>query len=419
LEGSAGRFSEARGHLVQAIQLAREANTPTHEFFATSLLLRMGLATEEEERRLFDELANRPSHRLTLFDRASTHFDCMTTALQWGDIARAEAERLALARLQERENYRPVDAFLAGSDALHAKLAGRLQEALALSRAAQIGTFPHVWATRIAGWLGDIDAAQEELTWFDKLSGSVYFPINRALAFSHVGRLDEAAHEITRMPDLIGPESTPPAYSYLTLLLESVVAIGDRALALSLLEQLQNDGRMLAKPNFVLVPRLLGGAAELLGDIDGAHRHYESAISFCEEIGYRPELAIARMELGVLLLQHFAANRSEALDHLAYAEAEFEAMGMVPLLERVRATLSSAGERRTYPAGLSEREVEVVRLLCRGRSNRQIADELVISVNTVLRHVSHIYAKTGATNRVEASLFAGSHGLTDDTHQVA
>jgi DNA-binding CsgD family transcriptional regulator/tetratricopeptide (TPR) repeat protein len=64
-----------------------------------------------------------------------------------------------------------------------------------------------------------------------------------------------------------------------------------------------------------------------------------------------------------------------------------------------------------YPAGLSAREVEVLRLVALGKSNQQIADELVISMNTVIRHVSNILRKTDANNRAEAAVFATRHGL--------
>jgi DNA-binding CsgD family transcriptional regulator len=61
---------------------------------------------------------------------------------------------------------------------------------------------------------------------------------------------------------------------------------------------------------------------------------------------------------------------------------------------------------------LSDREIEVLRLVAAGRSNQQIADELVISLNTVRRHVSNIFDKTGAANRTEASVYARDHGLS-------
>ena len=60
---------------------------------------------------------------------------------------------------------------------------------------------------------------------------------------------------------------------------------------------------------------------------------------------------------------------------------------------------------------LSTRELEVLRLLAVGKSNAQIADALVISVNTVNRHVSNIYAKTGVANRAEAATYAARNGI--------
>jgi HD-GYP domain-containing protein (c-di-GMP phosphodiesterase class II) len=79
------------------------------------------------------------------------------------------------------------------------------------------------------------------------------------------------------------------------------------------------------------------------------------------------------------------------------------------------AVLTAAGHRPARrvarPAGLTSREVEVLRLLARGLSNREIASRLVISPKTVSHHVEHIYAKTGTTNRALASLFAAHHGL--------
>jgi DNA-binding NarL/FixJ family response regulator len=79
------------------------------------------------------------------------------------------------------------------------------------------------------------------------------------------------------------------------------------------------------------------------------------------------------------------------------------------------AVLSAAGHRarrrREGPAGLTAREVEILRLLARGLSNKQIAQHLVISPKTVGKHVEHIYGKIDASTRATASLFAMQHGL--------
>jgi HD-GYP domain-containing protein (c-di-GMP phosphodiesterase class II) len=81
----------------------------------------------------------------------------------------------------------------------------------------------------------------------------------------------------------------------------------------------------------------------------------------------------------------------------------------------VDAVLRAAGHRvrrrREWPAGLTAREVEIVRLLVRGLTARAIAGQLVISPKTASSHIEHIYAKTGVSNRAQLSLFALQHGL--------
>jgi DNA-binding NarL/FixJ family response regulator len=66
---------------------------------------------------------------------------------------------------------------------------------------------------------------------------------------------------------------------------------------------------------------------------------------------------------------------------------------------------------RSYPAGLSEREVQVLAFVAAGKSNRQIAQELFVSPNTVANHVRSILGKTQCTNRTEAAAFAIRHAL--------
>ena len=62
-------------------------------------------------------------------------------------------------------------------------------------------------------------------------------------------------------------------------------------------------------------------------------------------------------------------------------------------------------------AGLTAREIEVLVLLARGASSKQIATELVITPKTARNHVEHIYAKIGASSRASAAMFAMQHGL--------
>ncbi len=89
-------------------------------------------------------------------------------------------------------------------------------------------------------------------------------------------------------------------------------------------------------------------------------------------------------------------------------------LGMPPLEERASAALAGlpATAASARPAGLSDREVEVLRLIAAGKTNKEIVFALFISEKTVHNHVSNILAKIGVTNRVEAAAFALRQGLT-------
>src|SRR5207237_9190878 len=84
--------------------------------------------------------------------------------------------------------------------------------------------------------------------------------------------------------------------------------------------------------------------------------------------------------------------------------------------EMVRAVLEAAGHERVQvpkelPAGLSEREVEVLRLLTRGLTVREVGRQLFISPKTADRHAQNIYAKIGVSSRAAAAMFAMQHDL--------
>jgi HD-GYP domain-containing protein (c-di-GMP phosphodiesterase class II) len=91
--------------------------------------------------------------------------------------------------------------------------------------------------------------------------------------------------------------------------------------------------------------------------------------------------------------------------------------------DAVEAVLDAAGHRvprrRTGPAGLTAREIDVLRLLARGLTNKEIAERLVISRKTVANHVEHIYTKIDVSTRTAAGLFATQHGLLGDEEPVS
>jgi len=113
-------------------------------------------------------------------------------------------------------------------------------------------------------------------------------------------------------------------------------------------------------------------------------------------------------------------ERKGSEDHLRAQELLEEALqistdlGMPPLRQQVDDLISRAGETPAsgYPGGLSQREVDVLRLISNGKTDREIAEELIIAIRTVNTHVGNIPNKTGATNRPEAAIYASWYGLT-------
>jgi HD-GYP domain-containing protein (c-di-GMP phosphodiesterase class II) len=104
-----------------------------------------------------------------------------------------------------------------------------------------------------------------------------------------------------------------------------------------------------------------------------------------------------------------------ALDAAAERFRERAASGALDI-DAVDAILAVVGQQarpivRELPAGLTSRELEVLRLIARGCSNQEVADELVISRRTAEHHVQHIYDKIGVSTRAGASMFAVRHDL--------
>jgi len=75
-------------------------------------------------------------------------------------------------------------------------------------------------------------------------------------------------------------------------------------------------------------------AAALLGRYDEARKYYDEALKVATEMRYRPEIALTRLNLAELLLEHYPDEKKEALEHLDFAIKEFRDMKMQPSLER-------------------------------------------------------------------------------------
>jgi DNA-binding CsgD family transcriptional regulator len=161
----------------------------------------------------------------------------------------------------------------------------------------------------------------------------------------------------------------------------------------------------------------LARMATLSGQQDEARKHFARARSILDESGQRPLRAIVDLDEAVTMREVDRPDEAAEREALAkHALAAFEQLGMPEW--QVRATVLTEGAEAPIPitaelpAGLSEREAEVLRLVARGLSDRQISDQLFVSPRTINSHIRNMLNKTGAVNRTELSVWAVAQGLT-------
>ena len=128
----------------------------------------------------------------------------------------------------------------------------------------------------------------------------------------------------------------------------------------------------------------------------------------CSRTRFRPELALTRLDLADLMLSHFPRERAEALRHLDFATAELSAMHMQPAIERALRLGRSVGASTSVDRLLTAREREVAALVTHGLSNREIANQLVITEGTAEVHVKHILSKLGLKSRHQIGAWAAT-----------
>jgi DNA-binding NarL/FixJ family response regulator len=163
-----------------------------------------------------------------------------------------------------------------------------------------------------------------------------------------------------------------------------------------------------------LASRAAGSIATSAGEPERARPLLEDAVDHFDRCGAPFEAAGARLALARALRQ--AAKRSAARDEAQAARKAFERLGATHGVESAARLLAGledeAGATPASAAGLTAREVEVLRLLAAGLTNREIASRLVISEHTVHRHITNLYRRLGVSSRTAATAYAHRHGLT-------
>jgi DNA-binding NarL/FixJ family response regulator len=165
---------------------------------------------------------------------------------------------------------------------------------------------------------------------------------------------------------------------------------------------------------------LEGAVAAAQGDHEAARRWFEDTLDLYKRNGAPFEAARARLELARTLLalgriQAASQQAQEARDSLQRLGAEPEAVRAAALLRDIETRLHKQVAPSPGLADLTPREIAVLRLIAAGKSNQEIAAELVLSVRTVERHISNLYGKldaSGAAARATAIAYALRHDLT-------
>jgi ATP/maltotriose-dependent transcriptional regulator MalT len=193
-------------------------------------------------------------------------------------------------------------------------------------------------------------------------------------------------------------------------LAEACIACGERDLAVVLLSELDSyAGRNLMVAMTICfgpADRLRGGLAHLLGLLNEADTYFRSAMSLADRSASPVWRAQVQHDWALLALDRDDAANAKTLAEQAHTTAM--TLGMRALAQRTSSmleTITSTAPLETYD-GLSERELDVLRLIAEGCSNREIGERLFISQHTAANHVRSILQKTACANRAEAAAYA-------------
>ncbi|HEX9122497.1 MAG TPA: LuxR C-terminal-related transcriptional regulator [Actinomycetota bacterium] len=217
----------------------------------------------------------------------------------------------------------------------------------------------------------------------------------------------EAAHTALRVA--VTGEPGPPhrRARLLAARVHVALAVNDLDAARPATDELETIARHFETP--VLDATAATARGELChaeGDVPGALGRLRRAYAVWQELRLPYEAARARMLYGVAL--RTAGDEEGARLELRAALSAFERLAAAP--DAAKATELLAGPAN-LPRGLTPREAQVLRQVAAGKTNREIAAELVISEHTVARHVQNVFAKLDVSTRSAATAFAFEHGL--------
>ena len=333
-----GRYQQSRAGLWETLDLARQLDHPQGLFAVAGHLLQ--IPPPEEWEKVF-QLAGEASDWLAdgvgMQELGQVLHHGGSILLGCGDRAGASALGQRLVGLAQRTRDPSLARRVLENEGVDAILDGRLEDGLEIAARMQTwvnetgNIFGQVGVADISAWcLLRLGRAEETLANLDGLTwDGVQRSPRRALPLAWAGRHEEARGVIRdRLEHAV-------AAIWLAELLEAALLLEDADLVASLARSLEPAAPVIVVPRAMRsVARLLGGAAALAGDAGRARGYYQQALDVCHKARFRPEIALTRLQLAELLLEHYPPEKAEALEHLDFAIAEFQEMKMQPSLQR-------------------------------------------------------------------------------------
>jgi len=282
--------------------------------------------------------------------------------------------------------------------------ARRAVEWLAQTRSEPDAGAIHYQQAEVLRVRGDFEAADMAFR-EASLAGRRPYP---GLALLHLAREapDAAAAAARRM--LLDARDVRVRARLLAPAVEIFLTAGDRSSAAEAAGELSRVATTFASP------LLEAAAAQAAGEVALADGRTEAALTACldaraiwQELGATYELARLRTLLG-RVFRHLGDTEGAQLEFEA-AHDTFERLGAVPDASRLSALMGDRSAPTTGP--LTGREVEVLRLVAAGKTNRDIGVDLAISEKTVARHLSNIFTKLDLPSRAAATAYAYEHKL--------
>lgn len=233
-------------------------------------------------------------------------------------------------------------------------------------------------------------------------------PVHPGLALLRLaqGRLDDAVAAIRRVTDEAEDDRVKRS-RVLAAFVEIMLAAGDTGAARTAAADLDTLATDFDAPYLRAVAASARGAVLLAeGDASGACDALRRAWTTWQQLDAPYEAARVRLLMSQAC-ERMADHDTAAMERDA-ARRVFEQLGAVPALAEVA---KLARTSRAEPGGLTARELDVLRLVATGVTNREIADALVISEKTVARHMNNIFTKLGVSSRAAATAYAYEHEL--------